>query len=125
MRTAASTHTAPTATRALAACLATLAAVAVGWGLGRAAAPEETARPQPRPAQAHPATLTRPEQAAVLAALESDDPRRHALAVSVAAGELGASALADPAILYHHGVDTSAPANSRARRLPSDRYHHR
>jgi hypothetical protein len=32
-------------------------------------------------------------------------------APTAAAGELGALALADPGILYHHGVDTSATAD--------------
>ena len=121
MRTA--TSTAPTATRALAACLATLAAVGVGWGLGRTSAPPEAPPPQPQAADAYPGGLTRSERAAVRASLQSDDPGRRALAVSVAAGEIGASALADPAILYHHGVDTSAAANSDG--LAADRYHHR
>ena len=80
-------------------------------------------RSAPTPAEAWPGELTAREQAAVSAALESRDARTRALAGSVAAGEAGASALGDPGILYHHGLDTGAvPDGERAR---TDRYHHR
>jgi hypothetical protein len=43
----------------------------------------------------------------VIKALSHGDSRQRRIAVKVAAGKAGASALADPAILHHHRTDTS------------------
>lgn len=74
-------------------------------------------------AAAFPGRLTDAEQAAIAASLGSRDPRQVRIARQVAAGEAGPSALADPATLRHHGIDTShAPvSNDKA----AERFHHR
>lgn len=60
------------------------------------------------------------------AALASGDSRLERIAEDVAAGRAGVSALADPQILRHHGVDTSARPPARFRsRVAADRFHHR
>lgn len=76
-------------------------------------------RSAPAPAEAWPGKLTAREQAAVSAALEAPDARTRQRAGSVAAGEAGASALGDPAILHHHGLDTGAVPD--AERAQADR----
>lgn len=66
------------------------------------------------------------EQAAVYAALASGDSRLERIAVEVAAGRAGVSALADPRVLHNHGVDTSTRPAARFRsRAAADRFHHR
>jgi hypothetical protein len=81
-------------------------------------------RPQPQP-RTGATTLTATERAAVVAALSHGDPRQRRIAIHVAAGEAGASALADPAILHHHGIDTSRrPPRPRAE-VAAERFHHR
>jgi hypothetical protein len=109
--------------------------VAVGCGVATVAAtvalvfgsdsPAPVTRAAP-PTAAASADLSVSEQAAVYAALASGDPRLQRIAEDVAAGHAGLSALADPQILRHHGVDTSAkpPARFRAR-VAADRFHHR
>ena len=113
-------------------------AVAVGCGVATVAAtvalvsfgvdaPAPATRAAPPPAAAATgAHLSVSEQAAVYAALASGDPRLERIAKDVAAGRAGVSALADPQILRHHGVDTSArpPARFRAR-AAADRFHNR
>jgi hypothetical protein len=69
--------------------------------------------------------LTAPEQAAVVAALSRGDSRQRRIASQVAAGEAGASALADPAILHHHGIDTSWRPTRPRGELGAERFHHR
>lgn len=109
---------------AVACGVATLAAtVALVPGGG---APAPVTRAAPPTAAATGADLSVSEQAAVYAALASGDARLERIAEDVAAGRAGVSALADPRILRHHGVDTSAspPAGVRSR-AAGDRFHHR
>jgi len=89
-------------------------------------APAPVTRAAPPAAAPTSADLSVSEQAAVYAALASGDPRLERIAEDVAAGRAGVSALADPQILRHHGVDTSTrpPARFRAR-AAADRFHHR
>lgn len=78
----------------------------------------------PPPAHAWPGQLAASERAAVKAALGSPDARTRRLAVSVGAGEAGALALAGPAALHHHGVNTAgAPEDHESR--AAERFHHR
>jgi hypothetical protein len=81
-------------------------------------------RPQ-RPVQALPGLLTATEQAAVIEALLHGDSRQRHIASQVAAGVAGASALADPAILHHHGVDTSRRPARPTGEVGAERFHHR
>jgi hypothetical protein len=111
-------------------------ALAVGSGVAALAAtvalvfggdaPAPVTRAAPSTAAAPSADLSGSEQAAVYAALASGDPRLARLAEDVAAGRAGVSALADPHVLRHYGVDTSAtpPARFRAR-AAADRFHGR
>jgi hypothetical protein len=81
-------------------------------------------RPQPQ-RRSDSTTLTATEQAAVVAALSHRDPRQRRIAIQVATGDAGPSALADPAILHHHGIDTSRrPPRPRAE-VAAERFHHR
>jgi len=111
-------------------------AMAVGCGVATVAAtvalvpggtaPAPVTRAAPSTAEATIPDLSVPEQAAVNAALASGDPRRERIAEEVAAGRAGPSALADPGVLRHHGVDTSARPPARFRsRAAADRFHHR
>jgi hypothetical protein len=70
-------------------------------------------------------TLTAQEEAAVVEALSQGDSRQRRIAIQVAAGEAGASALADPGILHHHRVDTSATSARPLREVAAERFHHR
>ena len=80
----------------------------------------------PSAAAATGTDLSVSEQAAVYAALASRDPRLERIAEDVAAGRAGASALGDPQILRHHGVDTAARPPARFRiRAAAHRFHHR
>jgi hypothetical protein len=81
-------------------------------------------RPQPQ-RMAGSTTLTATEQAAVVAALTHGDPRQRRIAIQVATGEAGPSALADPAILHHHGIDTSRRPPRPRGELAAERFHHR
>lgn len=110
--------------------------VAVGLGVATVAAtvalvfgsdsPAPVTRAAPPTTAAASADLSVSEQAAVYAALASGDPRLERIAEDVAAGRAGISALADPQILRHHGVDTSARPPARFRwRVAADRFHHR
>jgi hypothetical protein len=76
-------------------------------------------------AGALPSPLPPAEQVAVAAALRSPDSRRQRIARQVAGGQAGASALADPATLYHHGVDTSRTPLGHRGELAAQRFHHR
>lgn len=111
-------------------------AMAVGCGVATVAAtvalvpggaaPAPVTRAAPPTAAATSPDLSVSEQAAVNAALASGDPRRERIAEDVAAGRAGVSALADPRVLRHHGVDTSARPPARFRsRAAADRFHHR
>jgi hypothetical protein len=111
-------------------------AMAVGGGVATVAAtvalvsggdaPAPVTRAAPPTAAAISAELSVSEQAAVYAALASGEARLERIAEDVAAGRAGASALADPQILRHHGVDTSARPPARFRvRAAADRFHHR
>jgi hypothetical protein len=102
--------------------LAAAAGIAAMGGFGEPSLSEQASPPA---AEAWPGRLTADERAAVSAALASDDERTRGLAVSVAAGEAGVSALADPAILHHHGVDTSETRAPRRTQLAPLRFHHR
>lgn len=75
-------------------------------------------------ADAWPGELVASERAAIEAALGSPDPRTRRLAVSVAAGEAGALALADGSVLHHHGVNTAIAPEGRASSR-AERFHHR
>ena len=110
--------------------------VAVGCGVATVAAtvalvsggdaPAPVTRAALPTAAATSADLSVSEQAAVYAALASGDPRLARIAEDVAAGRAGALALADPGVLRHHGVDTSARPPARFRsRAAGDRFHHR
>ena len=79
----------------------------------------------PTTAVAWPGKLTAAERAAVVAALSSRDAGTRRQAEQVAEGRAGALALADPAILHHHGVDTSAAAQPHPAAGAADRFHHR
>jgi hypothetical protein len=79
----------------------------------------------PAAAKAWPGTLTAGERAAVAKALASRDARNRDIAASVAAGQAGALALADPATLYHHGVNTAATAPHDGGAAAAERFHHR
>ena len=74
---------------------AVIAAVTPGVASGRSAVLEEV-------------PLTQAQQCAVRAALASGDARRVRIARAVLRGEAGAIALADPWILHHHHLATSA-----------------
>jgi hypothetical protein len=111
-------------------------ALAVGGGVATVAAtvaivfggdaPAPVTRAAPPTAAAASAHLSVSEQAAVYAALASGNPRLERIAEDVAAGRAGVSALADPQILRHHGVDTSARPPARFRwRVAADRFHYR
>jgi hypothetical protein len=106
----------------VAAMLAAAGGVLAVSGLGE---PSPSVQSTPAAAQAWPGTLTADERAAVAAALASDHARTRRLAGSVAAGEAGASALAAPGVLYHHGVDTSHTRAPRRTELAPLRFHHR
>lgn len=89
-------------------------------------APTPVTPATPSAAAATGTDLSISEQAAVYAALASGDLRLERIAEDVAAGRAGASALGDPQILRHHGVDTSARPPARFRvRAAADRFHHR
>jgi hypothetical protein len=119
----------PTAPRpvvlpALAVALVAALAVAFAFAAAQIAGPESSA-PQAKPhAHASPGTLTRSERAAVTAALRSPDAHTRRLAISVAAGEAGSLALADPSTLHHHGVNTAAAPAHHESGSP-ERFHHR
>jgi hypothetical protein len=81
-------------------------------------------RPHPQRG-ASPGALTATEGAAVVEALAHGDSRQRRIAIEVAAGEAGASALADPAILHHHGIDTSRRPARPTGELGAERFHHR
>jgi hypothetical protein len=81
-------------------------------------------RQEPRP-RADAGALTAMEQAAVVGALSGGDARQHRIASQVAAAQAGASALADPAILHHHGVDTSRRPARPTGEVGAERFHHR
>lgn len=111
-------------------------AAAVGCGIATVAATVALVSGGDAPAPVAPAAapaatatgahLSVSEQSAVYAALASGDPRLEGLAEHVAAGRAGVSALADPSILRHHRVDTSATPPARFRsRAAADRFHHR
>jgi hypothetical protein len=105
-----------------------LAATGLAFGLAERSGPGE-APPSggaiPAVANPFPGTLTAGERAAVAAALASRDARIRRLAASVATGEAGASALAEPAIRHHHGVDTAAVQAPEPGAGAADRFHHR
>jgi hypothetical protein len=116
--------TRPTGTRAV--ILATLAvalAVAGAIAATQIAGQQGSVSQAPPPAHALPGTLTGSERAAVTAALRSPDAHTRRLAISVAAGEAGSLALADPSTLHHHGVNTAA-APERDHPRSSERFHH-
>jgi hypothetical protein len=113
--------TRPTGTRAV--ILATLA-VAGAIAATQIAGQQGSVSQAPPPAHASPGTLTGSERAAVTAALRSPDAHTRRLAISVAAGEAGSLALADPSTLHHHGVNTAA-APERDHPRSSERFHHR
>jgi hypothetical protein len=131
MSTALSRHSAPRRSlrdRHIAVGLSALATAGIIFALGLAPGPRsgsEDERADIAPATAFPGTLTRSERAAVAAALTAGDPRIRLIAREVAAGRAGASALADPAILHHHQLDTSRATAATAGRLAADRFHHR
>jgi hypothetical protein len=77
------------------------------------------------PRRADSAALTDTEQAAVITALSQGGSRQRRIARQVAAGKAGPSALADPAILHHHGIDTSRASARPAGELGAERFHHR
>jgi hypothetical protein len=104
--------------------VATVAAAVVLVAGGDAPAPVTPA--SPATASATGAGLSVSEQAAMYAALASGDPRLERVAEDVAAGRAGVSALADPSVLRHHRVDTSATPPARFRsRAAGNRFHHR
>jgi hypothetical protein len=103
---------------------AVVAAAGAAVAIGLTGVYNVTREDEPSPARAFPGALTTAERAAVAAALTSPDPRRQRIARQVAAGQAGASALADPQILHHHGVDTSRIA-VRDNELAAQRFHHR
>jgi len=104
--------------------VATVAATVALVSGGGAPAPVTHAAPPTVAATS--ADLSVSEQAAVYAALASGDPRLERIADDVTAGRAGVSALADPGVLRHHGVDTSARPPARFRsRAAADRFHHR
>lgn len=84
----------------------------IGCGLALFVLVGPEAPPQTYPTPPHVATevspgaLTAEERAAVAAALVADDARTRRMAVSVALGEAGITALGDPALLHHHGIET-------------------
>lgn len=80
--------------------------------------------PEP-PRRADPGALTATEQAAVVEALAHGHARQRHIASQVAAGQAGASALADPAILHHHGIDTSRRVPRHRVEVAAERFHHR
>jgi len=89
-------------------------------------APAPVTSAAPATASTTGAGLSVSEQAAVYAALASGDSRLEQVADDVAAGRAGISALADPSILRHQRVDTSANPPARFRsRAAADRFHHR
>jgi hypothetical protein len=106
--------------------VATVAAAVVLVAGGDAPAPVTPASPATATASAIGAGLSVSEQAAMYAALASGDPRLERVAEDVAAGRAGVSALADPSVLRHHRVDTSATPPARFRsRAAGHRLHHR
>jgi hypothetical protein len=70
-------------------------------------------------------TLTAREQAAVVAALSHRDPRQRRIAIQVATGDAGPSALGDPATLHHYGIDTSRRPPRPRTEVAAERFHHR
>ena len=101
---------------------AVLAAAAVAIGL--AGVDKINPKDEPSPAQAFPGSLTAAERATAAEALTSPDSRRQRIGQQVAAGQAGASALANPTILHHHGVDTSRIV-IRDTEVAAQRFHHR
>jgi hypothetical protein len=104
-----------------------VATVAVAVALASGGdAPAPVTRAAPPTAASTSVDLSVSEQAAVYAALASGDSRLERIAVEVAAGRAGVSALADPRVLHNHGVDTSTRPPARFRsRAAADRFHHR
>lgn len=78
----------------------------------------------PTPAAAWPGRLIADERAMIAAGLASRDSRIQRIAGSVARGETGALALADPWILHHHGVNTADQSRSTPE-IAAERFHHR
>lgn len=94
------------------------------FALAQIAGQEPSVSQAPPPAHAWPGELAGSERAAVNVALGSPDARTRRLAVSVAAGQAGALALADPSILHHHGLNTAdAPEDHESH--GAERFHHR
>jgi hypothetical protein len=87
--------------------------------------PLSVARTPAAAAEGRPWSLSASERATVAAALGSPDARTRRLAMSVAAGEAGASALANPAILHHHGIDTATVSVLNPAVAAAERFHHR
>ena len=99
-----------------------------GFALAELTGPDESPFSEPvapATAVAWPGELTAAERAAVVAALSSRDADTRRRAEQVAEGRAGAVALADPAILHHHGVDTSAVAQPNPGTGAADRFHYR
>ena len=110
--------------------IATIAALLLTGGFALAALPwrgepSPSERATSTPARVPPGPLTAAERAAVVAALGSRDATVRRRAVYVAEGRAGALALADPAILHHYGVDTSAAAQPNPGSQAAERFHHR
>ena len=102
--------------------------VAGGFALAELTGPDGSPLSEPvtpTTAVAWPGKLTAAERAAVVAALSSRDAGTRRRAEQVAEGRAGATALADPAILHHHGVDTSAVAQPNTGTTAADRFHYR
>jgi hypothetical protein len=105
-----------------------LAATGLVFGLAELSGPEKSPSAGgaiPAAAKPFPGKLTAGERAAVAAALASGDARIRRLVGSVAAGEVSASALADPAIRHHHGVDTAVVQTPEPGAGAAERFHHR
>lgn len=104
------------------AVLAALATTALVAGVFTPRVAEEAATSVPPRA---PVALSAGDQTAVAVARATGDRRLRRLAASVARGEAGVSALADPQLLAHHRIDTSSPRPGVVGELAAIRYHHR
>jgi hypothetical protein len=113
-------------TRRFAVIAALLTAGAAAAGLASLTGPAELSAPRTQgveSAKPWPGRLNAQERAGVAAALRSGDARSARIAGDVAAGFAGASALADPATLHHHGLNTATVP--RDRNEAGIRFHHR
>ena len=114
--------------RILTAVTAVIAAIACAVGLAEVSEPGQRSfaeRPRSAPANVWPGRLTPEEQARVTEALRSGDAEIREMAASVAAGDAGPAALADPQTLRRHGLNTAPAAAPDAQLNPVERFHHR